>query len=609
MNFYGKLRTVAQKVTLKDAQAAISALPDSDVEEENEIDGIQEDTDDEPENELIEDEPDNEESDDDENIPLALRRQKPKKKNEKKNIVWERSRFSPPNIDFSPSENGEEDSHQGKTPLMYFHEYFPNEIFTEIAEKTNMYSIHKSGKNINTDEHEIGKLVALHILMGIIRFPRLRMYWSPATKIKFLDDIRLSRNRFELLRNNLHIVDINEERNDDDKLWKVRPLVRSFEKRCEDLVLEENLCIDESIIPFKGQLVVKQYLKGKPNPWGVKVFMLCGASGIIYRSIIYQGTTTLPANLRENYSATNGLVIHLSNRIPEHKGHKLFCDNYFTSLFLLQELLEKGIFMAGTIRANRLEKCPLKPENQMKKIGRGSCDSFVAEDKTIVVVRWYDNKAVNMASNFVGIEPEDEVRRWDRKEGAYVMVKRPAIIRLYNTSMGGVDKSDFLIALYRTFIRSKKWTLRVIFHYFNLAVCNAWLEYCSNMEHDGVIKKARMDLLQFTMSIAEGLAFSGCLTSTPKRGRPLSSGSRNSPVPSGSSRSSPVPTKRQKPQTVPVNDVRYDNLGHWPVHKVGHEQRCKLDTCGGRSRIQCEKCQVPLCLSKFKNCFKNFHEK
>nr|CAI5818578.1 unnamed protein product [Callosobruchus analis] len=320
--------------------------------------------------------------------------------------------------------------------------------------------------------------------------------------------------------------------------------------------------------------------------------MLCGASGIIYRSIIYQGSTTLPTNIQEEYSATNGLVIFLSNRIPEHEGHKLFCDNYFTSLLLLQELLEKGIFVTGTVRVNRLDRCPLKSDSDLKKTGRGSCDYLVTDDKKIVAVRWFDSKAVNMASTLVGIEPGDEVRRWDKKEGKFIMVKRLAVIRLYNLSMGGVDKNDFLIALYRTFIRSKKWTLRVIFHYFNLGVCNAWLEYHADM-------KSRMDLLQFTMSVIEGLAFSDCLVNIARRGRPLS----------GSPRNSPVPVKRQKPTAVPVNDVRYDNLGHWPVHVEGHEQRCKLETCGGRSRIQCEKCQVPLCLSKSRNCFKKFHYK
>lgn len=604
MNFYSKLNTLSKKVTLRDAEAAILALPDSDIEDNGELAPVQQNVDEEIELDVEQedeevDEEENKHEDDEDNIPLSelAKRLQSNSKKIKKNVTWVETPFSPPQIVYNPPEHNDENANENQTPLMYFSKYFPNEIFTELAEKTNMYSLQKSGRNINTNEQEIRKLVALHILMGIVRFPRLRMYWTPATRIQFVDNIHLSRNRFESLRNNLHIVDVNEDHSNNDKLWKVRPVVSSFEKRCEDLQIEENLCIDESIIPFKGQLSVKQYLKGKPNPWGVKVYMLCGASGIIYRSIIYQGSTTLSIDIQEKYSATNGLVTFLSNRIPQNAGHKLFCDNYFTSLLLLQELLEKGIFVAGTVRANRLDKCPLKSESQLKKTGRGSNDSLITEDKRIVAVRWYDNKVVNLASNFVGIEPEDEVRRWDRKEGQFIMVKRPAVVRLYNLSMGGVDKSDFLIALYRTFIRSKKWTLRVIFHYFNLGVCNSWLEYQADMGRNGVPAKSRMDLLQFTMAVVEGLAFSDCLVNTPRRGRPLS----------GSPRNSPAPIKRQKPLTVPVKDVRSDNVGHWPVHIDGHEQRCKLETCGGRSRIQCEKCQVALCLSKFRNCFKTFH--
>lgn len=56
------------------------------------------------------------------------------------------------------------------------------------------------------------------------------------------------------------------------------------------------------------------------------------------------------------------------------------------SLLLLQELLEKGIYTAVTIGANLpVENCP------------SLCDFLVTDDNKIVVVRWYDNKVVNMA--------------------------------------------------------------------------------------------------------------------------------------------------------------------------------------------------------------------
>jgi len=75
-----------------------------------------------------------------------------------------------------------------------------------------------------------------------------------------------------------------------------------------------------------------------------------------------------------------------------------------------------------------------------------------------------------LASNFVGKGKTDEVRRWSKVQKNFITVKRSEVVQLYNGSMGGVDKMDFLIQLYRVYIRSQKWTLRVIFHYAGLAV-------------------------------------------------------------------------------------------------------------------------------------------
>lgn len=123
-----------------------------------------------------------------------------------------------------------------------------------------MYYISKYGRDIGTNTEEIKIFVALHLVMGVIRFPRLRMYWTPAIRIQLMNNVNISRNRFESLGNNLHVVVINHS-NTNDKLWKVRPIIRSFERRCEDLKIEKNLCIDASIIPFKDQFIIKQFLK------------------------------------------------------------------------------------------------------------------------------------------------------------------------------------------------------------------------------------------------------------------------------------------------------------------------------------------------------------
>ncbi|KAH7979131.1 hypothetical protein HPB49_008293 [Dermacentor silvarum] len=126
----------------------------------------------------------------------------------------------------------------------------------------------------------------------------------------------LSRNRFEKLVNNLHLVDVNNP-NPNDRLWKVRPLLDQFAARCHELQKEDRLCIDEQIVPFKGRLDIKQYAKGNPHPWGVKIFMLCGESGLVYDFLPYQGSTTnLEDPFKQQYGITGAIVSHLASSIP-----------------------------------------------------------------------------------------------------------------------------------------------------------------------------------------------------------------------------------------------------------------------------------------------------
>lgn len=103
-------------------------------------------------------------------------------------------------------------------PYEYFSRYVPKSVFTELADKTNMYSICHDGKSVLTDEEEIRRLIALHLAMGVIRYPRLRLYWKPSFKTKLVSSVSMSRNRFEKLRNCLHIVDVNGDHNANDRL-------------------------------------------------------------------------------------------------------------------------------------------------------------------------------------------------------------------------------------------------------------------------------------------------------------------------------------------------------------------------------------------------------
>lgn len=77
---------------------------------------------------------------------------------------------------------------------------------------------------------------------------------------------------------------------------------------------------------------------------------------------------------------------------------------------------------------------------------------------------------------------------------------------------------DKIISLYRTFIRSNKWTLRMNCHVFDVAVANSWLRYKNYVEKLMVSKKNQFDLINFTIDLALDLVNVGKASPT-RRGR------------------------------------------------------------------------------------------
>ncbi|KAI4464225.1 transposase is4 [Holotrichia oblita] len=129
----------------------------------------------------------------------------------------------------------------------------------------------------------------------------------------------MARDRFFKLRKHLHFVNVHERPPENtDRLWKVRPLYDVLRNRMSELTLETALCVDEQMIPFKGRLNIKQYVKAKPNPWGFKLFALCGTSGIMYDFVIYQGSTTeLNPDQQDVFGLGAAVVLKLAERISE----------------------------------------------------------------------------------------------------------------------------------------------------------------------------------------------------------------------------------------------------------------------------------------------------
>ncbi|XP_049955416.1 uncharacterized protein LOC126471338 [Schistocerca serialis cubense] len=188
----------------------------------------------------------------------------------------------------------------------------------------------------------------------------------------------MTRDQYLTIRSNLKVTDDNavtEETRRKDKLWKIRPLLE---------------CVKRA---------------GKPNPEGLKNFVLAAPSGLVLDFEIYHGKGTFPDAIGQQLKQGIGAsaVLRLCQSLPE--GTQVFFDRILRAVHLT----------ADKTLANQ---------------GCGSVDQTVRKDKHISIVKWYVQKLVITASTKVGKNPMDQCKRWSKKDRRYIQVPCPAIWEL-----------------------------------------------------------------------------------------------------------------------------------------------------------------------------------
>ena len=151
------------------------------------------------------------------------------------------------------------------------------------------------------------------------------------------------------------------------------------------------------------------------------------------------------------------IVLRLCFYLPKKRNFKLYFDNYFSYPELLLRLKMDGFWTVGTIRQDIMCGCKLKSEKELKKEGCGSYDGSVGLNSGIVILKWFDNKAVQLILNQIDNEPIDEVECWSKSARKMITISRPKIVKLYNSAMGGVDLFDIFQAFYRLDNKSRRW--------------------------------------------------------------------------------------------------------------------------------------------------------
>lgn len=491
--------------------------------------------------------------------------------------------------------------HALRAPIEYFQDLFTTDYLDDMVYQTNLYA---RQKNVNSpfqiDRHEMMVFIGIILYMGVCILPSIEDYWAMQTRVVQVAE-SMSSKRFKLIRSLLHFNNNENIRGTTDRFFKVRPLFAAITRQFLKVKETPTQSIDEVMVSYKGTRAgtLRQYIQTKPDKWGFKLFCRASIDGFIHDILLYQGDSTfgnhhtqLSPEESEMLVSTKTVLV-LASTLKKPSQSAIYADNYFTSIQLVEHLRDNlGCRYVGTARVNRIGKAPLMTTKEMDKktVRRGEYD--YSSSNGVLALRWKDNKNVTVLSSDAGIHPLAKVKRYDRTAKKKVEVPCPNVIKEYNGKMGGIDKSDMLTHLYKTPMRARRWYMRLFGYVIDLCVSNAWILYKRDCLSMG---EKPMPLKRFRLEIS---CFARCQKTLASRV------TRASPT-------QPMAAPRRGIRTqLPHLNKRFDySQPHLPIFTVNRQtcKHCSSKSNIHRSRWVCSVCQIALCLSDSRNCFRPFH--
>lgn len=512
--------------------------------------------------------------------------QPPPKKQKTEDYKWRAGgTFVPKQYDFDNSTSGCKHSNlnSNSTELECFQIYFTEDIMRQIADECNKYFVYLSSKETildqsrlkrwkDTNYEELYCFLAVTILMPQVKKLKVNDYWASEFLISTPSFSQImQRDRYLLLLRLLHFADNIAPPIATDPLRKIRIIVDHLRNAFKQYLNPfQNVCIDESLLLFKGRIFFKQYIPSKRHRFGVKFFLLCDCeTGYILDFIVYTGATTQIEDFGEPNLGKSGNVVLTLMTPYLNRGHCLYVDNWYTSPALFSYLHRNKTNACGTVKANR------KSMPQMnKKLNQGQTEHQCNEN--MLAIKWHDKRDVRMLNTMHSNEmvTTDKI---DRKSGETIV--KPQCVVEYNKNMGAVDKTDLLLSSIETVRKTVKWYKKVFFHLVDLTVLNACVLHKVLTGKNTTVAEYQLNLVKQLLNKYH--------KALPRKGAGRRSENADSPL---------RLTERHFPACIPPTQKKCNPTKRCVVCATKNQRK--------ETRYMCDSCDVALCVIP---CFKNYH--
>lgn len=350
------------------------------------------------------------------------------------------------------------------------------------------FSRMKSWRRLTMDD--LKTFVGLIIHMGNIKMNRLNDFWK--SHYLFQTSIfsqHMSRDRF---LNILRVLNVQDEEGN-ESLKKIKTLINAFNDKMKEIYYPtRDLAIDESLMLWRGRLSFRQYMKSKASRYGIKFYVLADTFGVCQKLHIYAGSRDLLVGGRGHAEK----VVHLLLQDYVNCGHSLYINNYYASISLVTQLLDKRTFCTGTLRKNRAGN----PKNIDMKLQKGEC-IILHNEQNLTLCKWHSNREVIVVSSEHNADmvPVQNPRRPELR------TLKPNAIFKYTKYMRNVDKIDQLLSYYNSEHKTLKWYKKVIIHIIQICVINSYQMFKMCTETSLSFYDFRIKLLESLLPAKAGI--------------------------------------------------------------------------------------------------------